>query len=318
MPLQVSNNTLGAVAKCSTMAVLRYGLMRESANEAPALRSGSAFHTLIEVWWKGGTRKEALTAFRTEYKEWAELNIDPEDKYQGRFSWENMRKLAGFYLDRFPLDVLPFHVDPNLVEVSFALPLDKKGTIELIGIMDAGPVIDKQNKKLLHGVDHKTTGSISSPWFLPQFRMGSQMTGYLWAMRQLAAHKVVSMYVNAIQLSKLPYLNNPERKCSGQNGHGVPYEECWPEHLTVQLIQVERTDEQIKAWRIDAIDLAHRLEDLLSTYHKVEQLPQIPQEGKFNGSCSMCDYSEFCFAGRPADRLEQMTKPREQRAEWRV
>jgi hypothetical protein len=314
MPLQVSNNLLGAASKCDTMTVLRYGLMRESATEAPALRSGSAVHTCLEIWWKGGTRKEALKALRLEYKDWAEENIDPDDRYTGRFSWKNIRTLMGHYLDRFPLETLPFTVDPNLVEVPFAVPLTKSGDIELIGIIDAGPVRDRSSRKLW-GVDHKSTGGISSPWFLPQFRMGSQMTGYLWAMRKLTPEPVIGMYVNAIQLSKLPYLDNPDRKC---RDHGTTYGECLAEHVQTQLISIERTEEQVRSWRFDAIDLARHFMELMETYSKAEQITQVPQQGKFNGACSMCDYSEFCFAGRPVDRLDVMTKPREERAEWRV
>jgi hypothetical protein len=313
-PLQVSNNLLQAKAKCSTMTVLRYGLNRQGTNESAALKSGSAGHTALEVFWKGGTRKEALRALRLEYKEWAEANIDPDDKYQGRFSWENVRRVVGYYLERFPIENLPFTIDPNMVEVSFAIPLTKKGDIELIGIMDAANVRDKQSKRIW-GVDHKFTGGIASPWFLPQFRMGSQMTGYLWAMREMTPEKVIGMYVNAIQLSKLPYTQTPERKCKD---HGIPYQECWIEHIVTQLISVERTEEQIKSWRLDAIDLARDFMELLDRYPDAEQINQVPQEGKFNGSCSMCDYAEFCYAGRPVDRLNTMTGAREERAEWRV
>lgn len=314
-PLQVSNNLLGAVAKCDTMTVLRYGLMRESPGEAPALRSGSAVHTALEVWWKGGTRKEALVALRKEYKEWAIENINPEDKYQSRFSWENVRAIVGYYLERYPLSSLPFKVDPNLVEVSFAVPLTKSGDVELIGIMDAGPVRDRRNPRRLDGVDHKTTGSIQAPWFLPQFRMGSQMTGYLWAMRQLVPEKVIGMYVNAIQLSKLPGWDTPLKKC---RTHGLPYEECQVEHLTTQLILIERTEEQMVAWKRDSIRLARRFQELMELYPKAEQIGKVSQQGKYNGACGFCDYAEFCFAGRPVDRLESMTKPRKERAEWRV
>ena len=314
MPLQVSNNTLATVAKCSTATVLRYGLMRQAAGESAALKAGSAVHSCLEVWWKGGTRKEALVTLRREYKEWAEANIDPDDKYQGRFSWENIRKIMGFVLARYPVSALPFTVDPNMVEVSFAVPLTKSGDIEIIGIMDAANVRDKRTKRF-YGVDHKTTGGINAPWFLPQFRMGSQMTGYLWAMREMVPEKVIGIYVNAIQLSKLPYLANPERKCKD---HGMNYEDCWVEHVNVQLILIERTEQQVKDWKIDAIDLSRRFMDLLETYPKAEHLPKVPQEGKFNGSCTMCDYQEFCFAGRPVDRLGVMTQPREERAEWRV
>lgn len=313
-PLQVSNNTLGAVAKCSTMTVLRYGFMRESAAEAPALKAGSAVHTCLEVWWKGGTRKEALVALRREYKEWAEENIDPEDKWKGGYSWENIRKLMGFVLARYPLAALPFTVDPNMVEVSFAVPLTKKGDIELIGIMDAANVRDRRTKRL-YGVDHKTTKAINAPWFLPQFRMGSQMTGYLWAQREMVPEKVVGIYVNAVQLGKLPWLSNPEHKCSE---HKMEVQDCWPEHINVQLILIERTEEQIRAWKRDSIRLAHRYMDLMEDYPTVDHLPKVPQEGKYNSSCTMCDYQEFCFAGRPVDRLDVMTSPREERAEWRV
>ena len=313
-PLQVSNNTLATVAKCSTATVLRYGLMRESANEAPALKAGSAVHTCLEVWWRGGTRKEALVAFRKEYKQWAEENIDPDDKWKGNYSWENMRKLMGFVLARYPLEVLPFKVDPTMVEVSFAVPLTKKGDVELIGIMDAANVRMHRTRKLA-GVDHKTTKAINAPWFLPQFRMGSQMTGYLWASREMTPEPVIGIYVNAIQLGKLPYLSNPERKCAE---HGMEVQDCWAEHVNVQLILIERTAEQITSWKRDAIRLAYRYMDLLEDYPTPDHLPKVPQEGKYNGSCTMCDYQEFCFAGRPVDRLEHMTSPREERAEWRV
>lgn len=643
-PLQVSNNQLAAVAKCDLMTVLRYVHNREAkgGDGGPTLL-GSVVHEAIKVRWGGGTVKEALRELRP-YRTWAEEHVDPDDRFQARLAWDNVRRSVRYYLENNDPEHLPFVVNPDRLEVPFAVALTKSGDIELIGIIDSGPNRDKKSRKFypvdhkaqplwckiltpdgwkemgeikpgdyvigkngrptrvlevlpqgelemyqidtsddcrtfcsadhvwtvtdqygkertmtlrellalpdylrfrlpindsvrfapldeelplssyllgallgdgylngnsisfstaeeemlelvenelpgdvylhkagienyswnivardrsvgnsvlhaiqdlgLHGslshthkipelymratvgcrlsllqglldtdgcahknhvyfdsvsskladqvvelvrslggiawkrqrsgtnrqayrvtlwlpallppfrlerkqrkvvrrnptrriesitnvgckhemqcirveaedglyitdgyiVTHNSTSAIDAPWFLERFRMDSQITGYLWAVRQLTTEPVVGMYINAVQISKLPDIvrnkNGSFRKC---REHEVGIDECHHKHQKSQLIFIDRNEEAMKAWRWDALDLARKFVALRDEYSDLDDLEKVPQQGKFNGACGFCDFKEFCFIGRPVDRLLPMTAEREARSEW--
>ena len=80
-------------------------------------------------------------------------------------------------------------------------------------------------------VDHKTTGFINSMW-TDQWAMDGQVTGYIWAARQLLRDKpVMGAFINGVQFSKLP--NDGVRKCKD---HGVKYAECGPMHAKWEVV----------------------------------------------------------------------------------
>lgn len=308
---QFSNNQLSNIAKCDTAAVLTYVHQRSGKSvSAPALL-GSVIHEAMKVWWGGGTRKEALRALKP-YREWADENVDASDRFQARLSWENVRLSMLYYFRQNAVEDLPFIVEPDRLEVAFEVFLSKSGDISLIGIIDSGPNRDRKSRKF-STTDHKSTGNIDAPWFAARFEMDSQSTGYLWATREMFIEPIMGMYINAIQVAKLPYLDEPNRKCSV---HKMPYHECRWEHQKSTLKFLDRSNEEMKTWRWDALELARKFLEMREEWKDLDDLPKVPQQGKFNGSCAICDFRNFCYAGRPVDRIDVMTSVREARMEW--
>lgn len=303
-----SNSLLATVAQCSTRTVLRYVHRRQAEGESGPLLLGKAWHKAMEVRWSGGTIKAAMKAFRKGYKTWALENIDPDDRFQARLSWENTRKIVRAYFERFPLSSYPFTVDPNCLEVEFWMPLNKRGDIISRGIIDAGPVVHKQTGSL-YNVDHKSSSGIS-PWWLAKFKMDSQSTNYTWATGELTPQPISGFYLNVLEFKLLPGMNNPEMKCKDPAHGKVPYRECQPLHVKSQVIMLERGPETVRQWKRDAIRFARRYAELHKEWADLKKVDRIPQEGRFNGGCQYCDFQDFCLVGRPYKMLDKMTVPR--------
>lgn len=65
--LYVDNSILAATARCSTQALMRYALNWTNAEQTGPLGAGTAAHKCLEIWFQGGTEKEALEAFDNAY-----------------------------------------------------------------------------------------------------------------------------------------------------------------------------------------------------------------------------------------------------------
>ena len=104
-------------------------------------------------------------------------------------------------------------------------------------------------------VDHKTTGFINAMW-TDQWAMDGQVTGYIWAARQLLRDKpVMGAFINGVQFSKLP--NDGTRKCKD---HGVKYAECGPMHAKWEVVGLlERNAVMVENWLAEAVPMAEGL-----------------------------------------------------------
>lgn len=304
----VSNNTLKTVTSCTTATVLRYVHEKQKEEEVAALLAGVAFHAAMKVRWGGGTIKQAMATFRKGYKTWALANVDPDDKYQGRLSWQNLRRVVRFYFRRYPLENYPFTVDPQNLEVPFWIPLNKRGDIIGRGIIDAGPVRHKDTAKL-YNVDHKSSGGINA-WWLAKFKMDAQPTMYTWAVGELTPEIVSGFYLNVVEFKMLPGMNNPNAKCKNPEHGGVPYSECQSLHVKAECVMLERGPETVKAWKRDAIKFARRYQEIHETYGDLNHIDRVPQEGRFNGSCQFCEFQDFCLVNRPVNMVDKMLVPR--------
>lgn len=292
--LYIDNSTLKAVSRCSTEALIRYALGYTTQEEKAPLKSGTAGHEALAVWFKGGTKEEALAKFDEEYKEWAEENVMPDD----RLSYSNVYKILDNWFDTHPLDSFSYAFKPDFVEVGFAHPLTDEGDIVLTGRMDA--VVFPRQGRGLYVLDNKFTGSIKPAW-IKGFMMDSQMSGYNWAAWKLTGEFPSMSYINAIELSKIP--SDPTRKCSK---HKMYYSECGLLHGKQEQIIVERSVEQIEEWRKTAIHLARKFWDLIKTKKSWELLHKVRMQGMFTGACNFCSLQDFCSTGRRLDMVNTM------------
>lgn len=300
--MQVSNNSLKTVATCDLQSVLKHGYRLVSRDEAASLRCGIAVHTTFETFFKTGDVEQALTAFTNDYQEWSDLNLHPKD----RRCYDNVFATLHEWFERYPtLDTLPYTVDPQLVELEVAVPLDDEGEYVLTGRVDA--VVESDGH--LYVMDHKTAAKIDAFW-ASQFKNDSQMSGYTWAVQQQLGRPIVGVLINGIQVGKLPSAAN--RFCKT---HQTDYESCGPKHATFELVALGRTPEQLDQWRSSAIKLAKSLTVLRQTVQGIPiedlDLDLFLAQGQFNGGCRWCDFREFCEAGKPLRQLKFGYKTRE-------
>jgi hypothetical protein len=345
--LYIDNSTDSALARCTTQALLRYGLdvVAADADDSPFLTSGIAAHAALASYMRHGIAETALSVFadgdqeepnpdrRIAYQAWAMEHIDPAGPL-ARLTYENTSRILAQWMDTHPLHLLPFKPQANLVEVGFAWPLDQRcvcGHTEAdhydggaclycacdgfhprfmaTGRMDL--IAPDRDTGRWWVIDHKTTGKLDERW-RQSWRMDSQMSRYTWSAEQHLDDAVAGCFVNGIQFSKLP---GSDRKCYE---HGVPYHECSPLHATYDMLIVERTPVQLTQWHANAIRFADTFRKLtMQRMHlagvALEEWPHdvldgVPMEGMFNTSCRDCQFASFCALGRPIEYARTMLR----------
>lgn len=299
----VDNTTLKMVARCSSETVLRGVLGWTTQDEKATLLSGSAGHEALATYFRLAAEgydsshccAQGMAVLEQEYKEWAEREVPSDD----RLSWQNVSEIVDEWMES-RWGRLPFQFkDPNDVEVGFSYPLDDDGEYVFYGRMDGKAFHLMDDSWVI--AEHKFTGNINSFW-VRQWKMDSQVTGYLWAARQ-HYHDVSGMLINAIELSKLP---RSDRTC---RTHAMKYEDCYRQHLKAQLIgPITRTEEQFDEWKRTALMLARKYKELTHLYTDIRHIPYVRMTGTFSGACRLCDFYDFCSVGRPVDSIPTMLR----------
>ena len=320
--LYVDNSTLSATS-CSTEALMRYGHGYTSADERAYLKAGTSGHAAVACWFRGGTKDEALDVFANGswcncsddgvtpehfnpecpkcagtgrhndgYQAWADDNVLPDN----RLSFLNTSRIVDYWLDKHPLAVFPFKIDPSLVEIGFAFPLTDEGDIVFCGRIDGLVTMNG----VYYVLENKFPGAIK-PDYVRQFQVGSQLSGYQWAAAQHTNLPVVGSLINAVEFSKLP---SSDRNCKM---HAVPYIECGHLHAKWELLgPVDRTPEALVEWRKTAINLARRYQDLLRRFPHVEQIHKARMQGMFFNRCQFCAFFDWCKTGRRQDLIPSL------------
>ena len=299
----VDNTTLKQVARCSSETVLRAILGWTTQEEKATLLSGSAGHEALASYFRAQARGHGkdvcidtgMHKLEHEYKEWAEAEV-PEDD---RLGWPNVRAIVAEWMET-RWGRLPFQFKhPDDVEVGFAYPLDEEGEFVFYGRMDGKAYHLMDDSWVV--AEHKFTGNMS-PFWVRQWKLDSQVTGYLWAAQQHYGD-VSGVMINAIELGKLP---SSERQC---RTHGMLYSKCSLQHVKAQLIgPITRTPEQFEEWRLTALMLARKYKELSEVYTTIEHLPYVRMTGCFSGACRLCDFYDFCSLGRPVHAIPTMLK----------
>lgn len=293
-PLFLDNSTLKAVARCSTEVFLRYQHDQTTPDERATLKSGTAIHAALAAHLRGDGFTAAMDALSDEYEDWAKENVADGD----RLSWSNVEAVASAWLIGHPLADLPFRVtDPSFVEVGFAEPLDDAGEFVFCGRLDGFGERRADGQPCV--IEHKSTGMISADW-LRQFRKDSQVSGYVWGAQQHLGQRVVDVYINAIEMKKLPA---SDRKCKD---HGVSYAECSAQHAKSEILIVSRTDEQLAEWKKTALHLARKYKEMLTRFPRLTDIHKVRMQGTFTNACRFCQFDDFCNAGRPTNMIGSM------------
>lgn len=311
--LLVDNTLLASEARCQTAATIRHVYELSAEDESVTLVSGQAIHKALEVYARGGSAADALWAFEQFYEPFWQraLRTDTiivmlggdEKMASDRRSYDNVRRVLTRWFETHPRESWPFVADAASVEASFEVPLIPDEGVWYTGTPDIGKVTLTDGS--VYAVDHKSTGRMTSEW-RRGFRTSGQVSGYLWGLQQTRGERYTGMFINAIELSKVP---TSTRKC---NEHGVPYSECGPLHCQSDLFPVQRTADELERWRTNAIRLARRYVSRLEQVTKLTAegrdvpwvLREVAQEGKLTGACAFCTHEEFCGTGQSALLLE--------------
>lgn len=287
---------------------------RTVAEERKELLSGTAAHAALAEFFKGRGIAAALQAFDDVYKDWALANVPADD----RLCYANTRAILQQW---FSLNQgkLPYTVLPDLVEVYFEVPLDDQGAITYCGIMDA--VVQMGGH--LYTLENKTTGNVD--FKEAEFPLSSQLSGQVFGAQyglvnggslalRLQGGMIAGAMVNAIEFKNLPGRDTPDKKC---RTHGTPYTECRVFHANCRLLgPYPRDKAMVDAWRMDALMLAERFQQLREQAPDLSYAQTVAQEGTFTGACRFCEFKTVCVAGRDpgmiaANLVESEWKPRE-------
>lgn len=286
-PLFIDNSMIQSFAICEMQAWLRYMMHRNTAQGKATLMAGHATAVCLASFRRDWKIPEALAVFDRDYKDWALHNVERDDARE----WHNCRNILHQYmLANGPDQQTRFQVIPELIEVTFELPLTKEGDIIYIGRIDLIPVWETGDYVVL---DDKTTGDNLSTYWANKWKTDSGGSGYVWALRQ-KGYTVQGLIINAIQFRKLP--DDPHKTCSR---HKVKFVECGIRHARWELFgPYPREDGYLEQWRQDTVWLARQFLEYRERYPELTDAPFLPMRGQYNTGCKNCDFPEYCLSGR--------------------
>ncbi len=241
----VDNSALASYYGCTTAAWLRYLQGLTGQEDSAALKAGSAAHKAREVFYKSnGDVPSAMMAFMDSYYAWAGAHVVGDDRlaYANVFAivQEYLRSLEPMGDGRYKGSVLAYPDPAQQIEIADCLPLDEQDGLyyaircDGIGGYSTGYAIE----------EFKTTGMINAMW-KAKWALASQLTGYLWGARQLIAEPVLGVFVQGLELSKLP--TDESRKCSK---HNAKYKDCRLQHAKWETVGLlERSEPLIEGWK---------------------------------------------------------------------
>lgn len=286
------NSILEAVARCSREAVIKY-IWHFDSKEASAPRDvGSAVHAALSSHFAGLDKGRVLRVLVDAYNTY----VDPASISSVKYTLANIENIVARWIDVNAVEKLPFDILSN--EKTAVVPFNT--TRNQYFAMKRDLLIRAHDNGMLSPLDHKTTGSINSPYWLRQFRLNSQFTGYVWATGIETNEIVDRIWINAIETSKLP--DSSRKKCKT---HGVTYAECAHLHARFKFFTAYRSAFTIAAWKTQT----QRLFDIftaLHAYNDFSMLAIIPAEGVFRNACRFCDLRDFCAADCTRDAFESL------------
>lgn len=313
----IVDNTILTASLCSTEVAMRHVLYYTTPTAAAELECGSALHEGLARWLVTGDPVVALARFDEVYRPWAAAHVPKLDKdgKPNRLRWLPIHRIFERWLRNHPLARWSLVVDPAHVEIPVWAPLGlidggklvalgpkERAKIDLLArpasrdpvvIMTA--LLDFIGHRRLGGTgtwsgDHKSSGSMG-PWWKDRQEDASQFSGQLWAGAERGLH-LAGVWINGIEIPRLPSSN---RKCST---HSMPYEKCALEHPKSALFPVTRSKEELAAWERSAVALTRKFLRIRERVERVEDVVQLPKEGRFIGNCSRCTFRDFCRLGR--------------------
>ena len=302
--IRLDNSRVQAINSCQTQTVVEFIHGYQSQKLPHPMVGGKHGHVAMQVYIEsGGDGVSAMSVFEALHKPYSAEHRLQEDEKHVQWSYENMRDVLEYYFQHYTLDRFPFTYVPGSCEdpVVATLAADVEGWAKLDALA--------REKELggLYPVDHKFRGSRVTHWWLQKFKRGSQPTTYIWAAAKKTGEVVPGMYINIIDVGKLPEIKYTKAgapyKCKT---HSCPVTECRALHSQHQLKLVSRTPSMIKEWERLALRSAYLYAEWERDFESIEQVQGAQTEGVANGSCNFCQFADWCNMGREPGMVESM------------
>lgn len=282
------NSLLKDYCNCIAMAVAKHVHGLRGKGEKIAADIGNAYHFAMEHFFRRQPKDVVVGVFEQAYDRIIKPGEYPEEE---RFAKGNCVKILERFCDVKKVDSFPF----EMVETERVKGIEiEEGYVFWVR---RDMLVKEKATGLFAVVDHKTTGRLTD-WFARNFRLASQLTGYSWFTQQETGQIVGSVYVNGIEVAKLPDSN---RKCSV---HKVPYYECGGKHANFQLYHYIRTPEQVEKWLQDVKVLMKQVKRMFEGFVSLHTLPYAMRNGSFNEHCRFCEMAKWCRQGFSMQTME--------------
>lgn len=312
----VDNTILASTAACSTRTALHYVLGLTTEGEAKALVAGQYVHEVL-AWWLMKFPPDVALARLDGYKKWAKAHGIADDD---RLAYRNVKRIMQQWMQTRPLNKWPLVVEPTQVEVPLVgvlgfLPDAKKPTkiavvekgerryhkgeprVVMVALLDA---LGQRRTGGHYSIDHKSTQNVNE-YFKDEQEDSSQFTGQLWLAGE-NGHTLHGIFINAVELWTVP---SSSRKCKT---HGTLYSECGITHLKHFLFPVNRSEHEIATWPVTARMLATKYLRLRRDVTTIEDVRELPMEGRFTRACRNCAFRKFCKGGRQTFQAKEFVK----------
>ena len=289
------NSLLKDFAECIVRGVVKHRFGLRGKGEKIAADIGNAYHAALELHFQGQSTPVVVERFKQEYDQIIPPGQQPEEK---RFERQNCIDIMEQYCEVRPVEHYSFR--PVSFEQVRGIELARDEQGELVFWVKRDMLVEDKAGGQRYPLDHKTTGKVTA-WWAKKFRQSSQLSGYAWFTRQETGSPVGQVGVNAIEVAALP---GSSKRCAT---HGVPYLQCRLDHCVFQVFTYERTEDQLEAWKRDAIELAKMARTYMSVFQTIEMLRYAPRTGAFSESCIFCEVKDWCAAGFEPKMCEALT-----------
>lgn len=305
--MQIDNSTLRTYTDCNVKGMLSNVLHRKPKVDSEAAWFGKQFHKFIEHYWQpGDTWKEALLEFENKFNLFQQKQAALGRLSEAASAYPEIHlNVAKQFVAQLPrivsdngevilLDAAtrhPVYRVRHRPEISFRFPIGDGD--EFVGRLDT--LLEDFNGALWV-CDLKTTGEYNRnngtnneaiPRFTwkEQFKMSTQLTGYIRAIQYHTSQTIAGAIVFAIPRAK------------GK--------------IKIEHIQVRRTEQELEKWEEDTEVLIDRFKRDADYVNKVENgLKYVLPTGKYSGACTrfgICPYFDICHNNYSPGIIEATT-----------
>lgn len=284
-PHIIDNTFVSAFRRCE-----RYGYYQsirriKPNNSSTHLIAGAAFARGLEIvrrsyFEQGKSFQDSLDAgvvsLLVEYGE-----HEPPKSLSVKNAW-NMAAALTYYFDTWPINEsmrpLKLGEAKHAIEFSFAIPLPVKHPVTGDPLLFSGKcdfIGEHEKHKVLYAVDEKTSTSLGEHW-INNWIMNSQMTGYVWAGRQLG-YPLVGALVRGVGILSKSF-----------------------SHAEVLVLRPQ--------WRLD--EWQRNLE--LTLYKAIAAWKHEQFQQNLDAACNQyggCSYRQLCEVQHPEDWIEINFQP---------